>query len=273
MGTPGFMSPEQARGDWDAVDERTDVWSVGATMFALLTGREVHECGTQQEALVAAMTRPAPPIREVEPAVPERVAMIIDRALAFRPEDRWGTAGEMQRQVQHAMALLQPSPQHDEAPPTLRPVSTNPDAPTLPRGLDEPKSSSGWRVGLVAAAAIVAVAALGTHHRTEIDAVKRQAASRLELVTRAPAAPVLGDLAAQVRDLAATVHDIEVVVESVEVVAHEDVESEDAENVENDEARESVENDEARESDEDVHAADEAPAPAGTVINLDLPDP
>ena len=140
MGTPGFMSPEQARGDWDQVDERTDVWSVGATMFALLTGHEVHRAEMQHELLVAAMTEPAPKIQTLVPEVPDRVAIVIDRALAFRPEDRWGTAAEMQRNVQTAMALVDTS-FRDDAPPTLRPVSTNPQAPRKPTSRPSARTS------------------------------------------------------------------------------------------------------------------------------------
>jgi len=180
MGTPGFMSPEQARGDWDQVDERTDVWSVGATMFALLTGREVHQAQMQHELLVAAMTQPAPKIQELVPEVPDRVAMVIDRALAFRPEDRWGTAAEMQRNVQTAMALVGSS-FRDDAPPTLRPVSTNPQAPNPQpaRNLASPGRVSGWRGTIVAAAGIAAVAALGTHFRRDVDQLKKRATSAL----------------------------------------------------------------------------------------------
>ena len=65
MGTPAFMPPEQARGRWDDVDARTDVWAVGASMFALLTGRYVHEASSVNEQLLAAMTSPAAPIRSV----------------------------------------------------------------------------------------------------------------------------------------------------------------------------------------------------------------
>src|SRR5262249_26514993 len=43
MGTPAFMPPEQALGNWDAVDARTDLWAVGATLFNLLTGQLVHQ--------------------------------------------------------------------------------------------------------------------------------------------------------------------------------------------------------------------------------------
>jgi serine/threonine-protein kinase len=54
MGTPAFMPPEQARGLWDEVDGRSDLWAVGATMFNLLAGQVVHEGRTANESLVLA---------------------------------------------------------------------------------------------------------------------------------------------------------------------------------------------------------------------------
>ncbi len=65
MGTPAFMAPEQARGLWDQVDARSDLWAVGATMFSLLTGSEVHTGRTGNEVLIAAATKPAPPLASV----------------------------------------------------------------------------------------------------------------------------------------------------------------------------------------------------------------
>src|SRR5260221_10695348 len=52
LGTPAFMSPEQARGRSQDVDERTDLWAVGATMYTLLSGKYVHEAETINEQLI-----------------------------------------------------------------------------------------------------------------------------------------------------------------------------------------------------------------------------
>ena len=95
MGTPAFMSPEQARARWDEVDGRTDLWAVGATMFTLLTGRYVHEAPSEQERLIASATKRAPTVADVAPAVPGTVAAIVDRALAYAKEDRWADAAAM----------------------------------------------------------------------------------------------------------------------------------------------------------------------------------
>ena len=123
MGTPGFMAPEQAKGDWSDVDARTDLWAVGATMFTLLTGRHVHVGRTQQELLVASLTKPAPSLREIDPEMPSRLAAIVDRALAYRPDSRWASAAQMRDEVRKALEQLRGSA--DQAPPTLRPLTSD----------------------------------------------------------------------------------------------------------------------------------------------------
>jgi serine/threonine-protein kinase len=102
MGTPAFMAYEQARGLWDEVDARTDLWAVGAIMFALLSGRCVHEGRTTQEVLLGAMTKPAPPITSVVPGVSPAVAQLVDRALAQDKAKRWPDAARMQERVHGA---------------------------------------------------------------------------------------------------------------------------------------------------------------------------
>ncbi len=64
LGTPAFMAPEQARGDWDAIDARTDLWAVAAIVFLMLTGRLVHEATSVDAELVLAATEPSPPVRQ-----------------------------------------------------------------------------------------------------------------------------------------------------------------------------------------------------------------
>lgn len=104
MGTPAFMAPEQARGRWSEVDERSDLWAVGATMFALLTGGTVHEAETINDQLVLAATTPAPSITLVREDLPHAVAALVDRALAFDKADRWPDARAMQAALQEIAA-------------------------------------------------------------------------------------------------------------------------------------------------------------------------
>jgi hypothetical protein len=106
MGTPAFMPPEQALGEWSRVDARSDLWAVGASMFALLTGQSVHDATTLNQLLLKAMTAPAPAIRSVLPWLPADAAEVVDRALAFEPNDRWPSASAMQRAVRDVLAAL-----------------------------------------------------------------------------------------------------------------------------------------------------------------------
>lgn len=96
IGTAAYMPPEQARGKRDAIDQRTDIWALGATLFKALTGRYVHLGETMNERLIMAMSEHAPPIASVAPSVPAPLAAVIDRALAFQKTDRWENAQAMQ---------------------------------------------------------------------------------------------------------------------------------------------------------------------------------
>jgi hypothetical protein len=95
LGTPAFMPPERAAGKWKEVGPASDLWSVGATLFNMLTARTVHEAETVPILMVAAITKPAPPLASVLPGVPSDVSALVDRALAFEPSDRFRSAGEM----------------------------------------------------------------------------------------------------------------------------------------------------------------------------------
>ncbi len=104
MGTPAFMSPEQARAE--EVDEKSDVWAVGATLFTLLTGRFVHDAATPQELLIAAATKPAPSLVSRAPSVPLVLAQVIDRALKFDKNSRWPSALMMRDALRDASLAM-----------------------------------------------------------------------------------------------------------------------------------------------------------------------
>jgi serine/threonine-protein kinase len=124
MGTPAFMPPEQALGLWADVDASSDLWAVGATMFALLSGQAIHDGRTANEVLLAAMTRPAPPLSTVVPGISPDVADLVDRALSFDKAGRWSDARTMQMAVQRAYQRRNGSPITTAAPlavpPTVR---------------------------------------------------------------------------------------------------------------------------------------------------------
>ncbi len=93
LGTPHFMSPEQASGG--VIDARSDLYSVGGTMFYALTGRAPFEEPNYNLLIVAIMTREAPSARVVRPEVPEDLARVVDRALRAKAEERFSSAEEM----------------------------------------------------------------------------------------------------------------------------------------------------------------------------------
>jgi serine/threonine-protein kinase len=106
MGTPAFMSPEQAIGDAAEVDARTDLWSAGATLFKCLTGKLVHEARSESHQMILSATVPARRIVTVAPGVPRSVAQIVDRALAFEKGARWASARAMRDALAAAYRAL-----------------------------------------------------------------------------------------------------------------------------------------------------------------------
>jgi serine/threonine-protein kinase len=95
LGTAGYMAPEQARGQTDQVDHRTDIFSLGAVMFRALVGRRIHEKRSAFDTTMAAMKEPAPPLASALPGARPLLVAAVDKALAFDKTQRWDTAREM----------------------------------------------------------------------------------------------------------------------------------------------------------------------------------
>ena len=92
MGTPAFMSPEQARGEARHLDRRSDVYSLGATLFDILTGHAPFEDETIVNIILSVMTKEAPTLRSVVPTMPEALETICARCLTKDKEQRYPTA-------------------------------------------------------------------------------------------------------------------------------------------------------------------------------------
>lgn len=116
MGTPSFMAPEQARGRWQDVDARTDLWAIGACMFTLLSGRVVHQAETANEALVLAVTQRAPAVAEFVANIRPELAALVNKALGYERELRFQTASEFREALHVAHATIS----GDESVPSLR---------------------------------------------------------------------------------------------------------------------------------------------------------
>lgn len=94
MGTPSYMSPEQAKGE--RADHRVDVYGVGAVLYACLTGRPPFEEDSPQTTVLAVITREPVRPRSIVPAIPPALEVVIQKAMAREPRDRYATMKELE---------------------------------------------------------------------------------------------------------------------------------------------------------------------------------
>ncbi|QJW94878.1 protein kinase domain-containing protein [Frigoriglobus tundricola] len=181
VGTPAYMSPEQARGH--TVDARSDLFSLGAVMYRLCTNRLPFEGPTAMAVLMALGTEEPVPVRERNPAVPEPVAALVHQLLAKAPADRPQSAAEVLKRVQavaqgtgasqvvvtpaprvvyvpiHVTAVAAANPFTDLDAPVAEPAPpapvAAPDAPPAPK-----KARRSWLWPAVGAAVALAAAAV-----------------------------------------------------------------------------------------------------------------
>ncbi len=92
LGTPAYMSPEQAQGM--TVDHRSDIYALGVMLYEMLAGALPFQADTPVALLHQHVATPPPPLRERVPGVPRSLEKIVMRALAKDPNDRYATAGE-----------------------------------------------------------------------------------------------------------------------------------------------------------------------------------
>jgi len=93
IGTPAYMAPEQARGE--AVDERADVYALGAVLYHMLGGVAPHTGTSASEIVRAVAATTPPPLEERASGIPSDLLTIVGKALARRPEERYPTATEL----------------------------------------------------------------------------------------------------------------------------------------------------------------------------------
>ncbi len=170
LGTPAYMSPEQAKGLVEKIDGRSDLFSVGALLHALITGRRIHRGRTEQESLKLAATQPVPPVGALAPDLPPEVQRLIDKALAWEPRDRYPDARAMQSAALGAMNVVDRmgdvaqdavpyTEEGDERTPVHEPVERS-----------DPRVAELERVAVLMQAAYVAIAARGAKDSASITA-------------------------------------------------------------------------------------------------------
>jgi eukaryotic-like serine/threonine-protein kinase len=124
VGTPGYMPPEQVRGE--GIDARSDIYALGATLYEMLTGRPPHMGETVEEVAMATLFDSIAPPRALRPDCPEGLARIVMRALAKDPSERFASAREMESAFDRWQASQGPhtglalAAAHDDIEDTLR---------------------------------------------------------------------------------------------------------------------------------------------------------
>ena len=96
-GSPAYMAPEQARGEWARVDPRTDVFGLGAMLYELLTGRPPYQGETFRSVLSQAESCQFPAPRQLRPSIPPSLEQICLPAMSAAPERRYASAAELQQ--------------------------------------------------------------------------------------------------------------------------------------------------------------------------------
>jgi serine/threonine protein kinase len=151
VGTPAYMSPEQALGERE-LDGRSDLYSLAVVGYHMLAGETPFKATNTPAMLVKHVSERPRPVREKRPDVPAYLAVAIDRALAKRPEDRWADAAEFRDALDTARASSRyrpppaPLPLPPPTPAQPLPVAASPAFPPPPPGLSRGELKHWYRV-------------------------------------------------------------------------------------------------------------------------------
>jgi WD40 repeat protein/tRNA A-37 threonylcarbamoyl transferase component Bud32 len=104
IGTPQYMSPEQAAGRLDQLGPTSDVYSLGATLYTLLTGRPAVVDSDLRRLLKKVQEGDIPPPRQIQRQIPRALEAVCLKAMALKPEDRYPTARALADDVEHWLA-------------------------------------------------------------------------------------------------------------------------------------------------------------------------
>jgi len=140
MGTAAYISPEQARGDTQ-VTERSDLYSLGATLYHMLAGREPFEGADVSAVLAKHLTEDAPSVRVIDPTVTDRTDLMIRTLMAKDPADRISSAADVMAELEAALNECKAARGASASAPTTvaaargaaaRPAAPAPAAPAKP---------------------------------------------------------------------------------------------------------------------------------------------
>ena len=155
IGTPLYMSPEQALGEED-LDHRVDVYSLGVIMYELLTGQPPFTAVNYLGIIAQHASDPPKPPRKVRPDldIPPQVETIILKCMAKQPEDRFSTMAEMEGALIHALATVDPASAVTFAPDATPPSILTTATGVSQRRLTSTRSVPVWALLVVASVGI-----------------------------------------------------------------------------------------------------------------------
>ena len=136
IGTPHYMSPEQAAGDRE-IDGRSDIYSLGVVAYQMLTGELPFHAPTVPGILMKHITERAPLITDRRPDLPDDLAACVMRCLEKDPEDRWPTADALRRALESRSATMHKARRSTPAARSRAELLPPPLLPPLPGGVDE----------------------------------------------------------------------------------------------------------------------------------------
>jgi len=142
MGTAVYMSPEQAKGT--TVDTRTDLWSVGAVLYELLTGHVPFAGETPTETISLILQKEPPPLTRYSHDVPAELERIVTKALTKDRDERYQTAKDLLIDLRHLKRKLEVDAEIDRTvPPELRAISTSGGPTTVPTASSAGATTAG----------------------------------------------------------------------------------------------------------------------------------
>ena len=106
LGTARYMSPEQIKGE--RIDPRTDIYSLGVTLFEMLGGRPPFESDSAMTLMMMHMTDPVPDLRDLRPDIPPDLVAVVNKALAKNHKDRYETAAEFAAALRNLESDISP---------------------------------------------------------------------------------------------------------------------------------------------------------------------